>query len=97
MNIDGILVELSARGVESDDLSEMIHELTMESFMAGMDRSLPETEQDALIAGQAGQAETLNSKGLRAQIEYLASYFGNMRDLRMSLCNFLTLPEVCHA
>lgn len=97
MNIDGILVELNARGVEADDLSELLHELAMESSLAGIDRAMPESEMDALVADVASKAESITNNGLRAQVDYLASYFGNERDLRLALSGFFALPEVCHA
>lgn len=97
MNIDVILDELNARGVDAHDISELVHELIMESSLAGIDRNLPEADLDMRITEIAGKAEGITNNGLRAQVEFLAGYFGNLREVRLALSCFLVLPEVCHA
>jgi hypothetical protein len=83
---------LEARGITPHDLEDTIHALILDKHAAVMANAADETARGILAASFAVETKTLTAAGLRAQVDWMDSYYNDRENLFWALSGFLNLP-----
>jgi hypothetical protein len=89
---DALVHALEARDVSSHDLEDTVHALLMDKHAAVMAKAADDTARSILAKSLAVATTTLTSVGLRAQVDWMDSYYNDREHLVWALSGFLNLP-----
>jgi hypothetical protein len=83
---------LEAREITPHDLEDTVHALILDKHAAVMAKAADEAARGILAKSFAVETTTLTAAGLRAQVDWMDSYYNNRESLILALSGYLNLP-----
>lgn len=74
--IEALLQICKERGLRCEDLDEAVHDTAAEAATSRLNRTTQTSLQEAILSDHASRASQINNSGLRAQVEFLVSIYG---------------------
>ena len=74
--IEALLQICRDRGLRCEDLDEVVHDAAEEAASSQLNRTTQASVQEAILSDHASRASQINNSGLRAQVEFLVSIYG---------------------
>jgi hypothetical protein len=89
---EALVRALEAREITPHDLEDTVHALILDKNAAMIVKAADETARAMLAKSFAVATTTLTAAGLRAQVDWLDSYYNDRESLVWALSGFLNLP-----